>query len=105
MVVQDAVQLPAAPIADFCARWKIRELALFGSVLRNDFMAGSDVDVLVTFEASARVGLIALSQMERELGEIIGRNVDLVPRAAVESSSNSRRRQRILESAQVVYPA
>ncbi|MBI5288633.1 MAG: nucleotidyltransferase domain-containing protein [Chloroflexi bacterium] len=105
MVTRVALALPQERIADFCVRWKIRELALFGSVLREDFTPLSDVDVLVTFEPAVKVGLVALSQMERELGEILGRTIDLIPRDAVEQSPNLRRRQRILESAYVVYAA
>ncbi len=64
-------------IAEFCRRNHIRRLALFGSVLRDDFGPQSDVDVLVEFEPGARVGLLRLAGMEIELGEILGRKVDL----------------------------
>ena len=63
-------------IAAFCRRHRIRRLALFGSVLRDDFSAGSDVDVLVEFEPGAKTGL-AFFGMQDELSEIIGRKVDL----------------------------
>jgi len=105
MITRIGLDLPQERIAEFCSRWKISELALFGSVLRDDFTPQSDVDVLVTFDRSARVGLVALSQMERELGVLLGRTVDLIPRDAVEHSDNASRRRRILESAQVVYAA
>ncbi len=105
MVARIGLELPREPIAQFCARWHIRELALFGSVLRDDFTPQSDVDVLVAFEPAARVGLVALSQMERELAGLLGRPVDLIPRDAVEHSENAARRRRILESAHVVYAA
>jgi hypothetical protein len=64
-------------IADFCKQNHIRRLCLFGSVLRGDFGPGSDIDVLVEFEPGTRVGLIRLSGLEIELGDIIGRKVDL----------------------------
>ena len=65
-------------LADFCRAHRIRELALFGSVLRDDFRPDSDVDVLVHFEPGARVGLIGLAGMERELSGLLGgRKVDL----------------------------
>ncbi len=86
-------------IADFCRRWKIRELSLFGSVLRDDFRPDSDVDVLVTFEDDARVGLFAHVQMEEELASIVGRKVDLVSRRAIERSENWIRRRAILDGA------
>ncbi len=61
----------------FCRRHRIRKLSLFGSVLREDFGPESDIDVLVEFEPEARVGLIGLQRMERELGDLFGRKVDL----------------------------
>jgi predicted nucleotidyltransferase len=63
-------------IATFCRRHHVRRLALFGSVLREDFAPGSDVDVLVEFEAGHVPGL-AFFDMERELSELLGRKVDL----------------------------
>ena len=64
-------------IADFCQRHNICRLSLFGSVLRDDFNPESDIDVLVEFEPGTRVGLIGLARLELELGEILGRKVDL----------------------------
>lgn len=63
-------------VADFCRRHHIRRLALFGSVLREDFGSESDVDVLVEFEPGHVPGL-AFIAMEAELSEILGRKVDL----------------------------
>ena len=71
------IEVPQEKIVDFCRRHHIRRLALFGSVLRDDFGQASDVDVLVEFEHDARVGLISLAGMEIELGEILGRKVDM----------------------------
>jgi hypothetical protein len=71
------IDIPKQRIAEFCRRNHIRRLALFGSVLRDDFGPESDVDVLVEFEPDARVGLLGLAGMEIELGEILGRKVDL----------------------------
>ena len=70
------IDIPADKITHFCQRNHIRRLALFGSVLRDDFGPDSDVDVLVEFEPSTRVGLRFFA-MERELSEILGRKVDL----------------------------
>jgi uncharacterized protein len=64
-------------IAEFCRRNHIRKLSLFGSVLRDDFRPDSDIDVLVEFEPEARVGLMGLARMEIELGEMLGRKIDL----------------------------
>jgi hypothetical protein len=71
------LQIPQGRVAEFCRRHRIRKLALFGSVLREDFSPTSDVDVLVEFESGAKVGLMALARMELELSEIVGRKVDL----------------------------
>ena len=80
-------------------------MALFGSVLRSDFGPESDVDVLVRFDPAARHGLSEWMEMERELVEILGRDVDLLSRQAVEWSDNYIRRKAILGTAQVVYAA
>lgn len=63
-------------IEDFCRRNSIRRLALFGSVLGNDFSPGSDIDVLVVFEPGAHVGL-KFFEIEQELSSLMGRSVDL----------------------------
>jgi predicted nucleotidyltransferase len=70
------IDIPKDKVADFCRRNHIRRLALFGSVLRDDFRPDSDVDVLVEFEPGTRVGLRFFA-MEEELSEILGRKVDL----------------------------
>lgn len=88
----------------FCRRWAIAELSLFGSALREDFGPESDLDILVTFLPEARWSLLDHVQMETELAELLGRDVDLITRRAVERSGNPLRRREILETAQVVYP-
>lgn len=87
----------------FCRRWAIAELSLFGSALREDFGPESDLDILVTFLPEARWSLLDHVQMEIELAELLGREVDLITRRAVERSGNPLRRREILETAQVVY--
>ena len=64
-------------LAEFCLANQVSRLSLFGSILRDDFRPDSDVDVLVEFLPDARVGLLSMARMERELGELIGRKVDL----------------------------
>jgi predicted nucleotidyltransferase len=86
-------------LAAFCRRWAVTELALFGSVLRDDFRSDSDVDVLVAFAPGARPGMFDLVDMEEELAGLFGRRVDLVTRRAVEESDNWIRRRAILASA------
>ncbi len=97
------IAIPKDKIADFCHRWKITELCLFGSVLRDDFRPDSDVDVLVTFAKDAHWRLRDLVHMEDELGESLGRKVDLVERRAVEASPNYIRRRHILSTLEPVY--
>ncbi len=90
-------------IAEFCQRWKITELALFGSVLREDFRKDSDVDILVSFAPDADWSLFDAVDMEKELSNIFDRKVDLVSRRAVERSSNWIRRKAILSTAESIY--
>jgi hypothetical protein len=97
------IQLPEAKISNFCERWKISELALFGSVLRDDFRPESDLDVLVTFSFDADWSLFDHVQMQQELAKILERKVDLVSKRAIERSQNWIRRREILETAKIIY--
>jgi predicted nucleotidyltransferase len=92
-------------LVDFCRRWKVTEFSLFGSVLRDDFRPDSDVDVLVSFAPEAHWTLFDLVKMENDLAAILGREVDLVERQAVERSENYLRRRHILQSVEPVYVA
>ncbi len=86
-------------IAKFCREHHIRKLALFGSVLRDDFRPESDVDVLVEFEPDISVGFFRMAAMESELSEMLKRKVDL--RTPAELSRYFR--QDVLNSAQVQF--
>ncbi|MCY3955030.1 MAG: nucleotidyltransferase family protein [Nitrospira sp.] len=97
------IDIPRDEIASFCKRWKVTELALFGSVLRDDFGPESDVDVLARFEEEARHTLFDLDRMEEELTTIFRRKVDLVSWQGVEQSQNYIRRKAILQSAETIY--
>ncbi|MEX2571933.1 MAG: nucleotidyltransferase domain-containing protein [Gemmatimonadota bacterium] len=99
------VDLPQTAVAEFCERWRIAEMALFGSALREDFNPASDIDVLVTFAPGADWSLLDHVRMESELAEVLGRPVDIVTRRGVERSRNPVRRQEILSSARSVYVA
>ncbi len=99
------IDLPMDKIAEFCKRWQIKELALFGSVLRDDFRPDSDIDLLVTFASDHPWSLFDHVQMQDELAEVLGRPVDLVSRRAVEKSENPWRRHDILTSARTIYAA
>jgi predicted nucleotidyltransferase len=97
--------LPRSQIDRFCHRWQVSELALFGSVVREDFGPDSDVDVLIQFQPQARHTLLDMARMEEELRRIFGRDVDLVERSAVEQSRNHFRREAILQSAEPIHAA
>lgn len=99
------IEVPMDEIQTLCKRWHIIELALFGSVLRDDFSPDSDVDVLITFAPNARKGLLTLARIQHELEDVFGRDVDMLTRKSIERSQNSIRRRTILESAQVIYVA
>ena len=98
---QVRLEIPKDRIADFCRRNRIRRLALFGSVLRDDFGPDSDVDVLVEFEPAAHVGLLRLAGMEIELSEILARKVDL----NTPGSLSKYFRDEVLAEAEVQYGA
>jgi predicted nucleotidyltransferase len=104
-MVRGQIEIPDEALAEFCRRWKITELALFGSALRDDFRPDSDVDVLVSYAPDAHWSLLDVVGIEEELGRIVGRKVDLVSRRAIEQSYNWIRRKEILETAQVIYAA
>jgi predicted nucleotidyltransferase len=91
--------LPQERIVALCRKWKVRELALFGSALRPDFRLVSDVDVLVDFEEEAPWSLWDLLDMRAELRDIFGREVDLVEQRSLQ---NPYRRRAILRSKQVI---
>lgn len=94
------IDIPKKKIAEFCRRHRIRRLALFGSVLRDDFRPDSDVDLLVEFEPGARVGL-AFITMQDELSELLGRKADLNTPACLSRYF----RKEVLDEAEVLYDA
>jgi uncharacterized protein len=94
------INIPKEKIVAFCRRNRIRKLAFFGSVLRNDFSPESDVDVLVEFETGALVGL-GFFKMEQELSEILGRKVDLNTAGFLSQYF----REKVIAEAEVLYDA
>ena len=97
--------IPQNRVSEFCKRWNIVELSLFGSVLRDDFDRESDIDFLATFAPEVTWTLFDHVTMEDQLKEIFDREVDLVTRNAVERSRNRIRRRTILNSSKVIYVA
>ena len=96
------IQLDKEAIAAFCRKWRIRELSLFGSVLRDDFGPDSDLDFLVSFEAEAGWDLWDLVTIREDLVSLVGRNVDMVIKEALR---NPYRRREILTNRQVIHAA
>jgi len=103
MVRNYKIDIPQKQLAEFCRRWNIGEFAFFGSVLRDDFNAGSDLDILVTFAPDADWGLLDHVRMEEELADLLGLKINLLSKQAVEQSYNWLRRQEILNTAEVIY--
>ena len=96
------IVLPNDALREFAVRWGVGSLALFGSVLRDDFGEGSDIDVLVSFQSGSQVDLFDLIEMKQELQQIFGRAVDLVEREAL---VNPYRREGILKNSRTIYAA
>jgi len=92
---------PLEKLADFCHRYQVCELALFGSTLRQEHRSDSDVDLLVSFEPAARVTFLTLARMQRELEALLWHKVDLVPKDGLKPGI----RDHVLATARVLYAA
>lgn len=101
MNVLDRIAIDEAQLADICRRYHVRELALFGSILRDDFRDDSDIDVLVEFEPNAGVGFIGFLDLQDELATLLGRQVDLVSKGGM----RPRFAARVLPQLRVIYAA
>ena len=99
MTKEIPIAFPKKEIEEFCKKHYIRKLSLFGSALRDDFTSESDFDILVEFDPAHIPGPIRLAGMELELGEILGRKVDM--RTAQDLSPYFR--EDVLSSAKVQY--
>lgn len=99
------IEVPKQQITEFCEKWRISHLALFGSVLREDFRPDSDVDLLVTFAPQADWKFEQLLEMKGELESLIGRPVDLVEKRVIDESPNYIRRKHILTHMEPIYAA
>jgi predicted nucleotidyltransferase len=95
------IAIPMDQLAELCRRYHVRELALFGSVLRDDFRPDSDIDVLVEFEPGAPIGLLEYVGLQNALADLIGRNVDLVEKAGLKRLI----RDSVINSARLLYAA
>lgn len=99
------LNVPDDVLSQFCQRWRIVELALFGSALRDDFGPDSDVDLLATFADDAGWSLLDHIRMQQDLATLLRRPVDLVSRRALERSTNPLRRREILDKSRTIYAA
>lgn len=95
------ITLPMDEIAALCREYQVRELSLFGSVLRDDFREESDIDLLVLFEPEAEIGFLELAGLQFALADLLERDVDLVPKRGLKPVI----RDEVLNSAQVIYAA
>jgi uncharacterized protein len=95
------VELPVDRLAPICARYSVRELAVFGSAARGEMRPESDVDLLVDFKPEARVGLIQFARLNEELEQVIGRTVDLVTKTGLKPWL----RAAVLREARLLYAA
>ena len=101
MIELHGVRIDKEALADICRRYQVKELALFGSILRQDFGRRSDVDVLVEFQPGAMIGLFEFVGLQEDLKTLIGRKVDLVSKRGL----NPLIRDDILPAASILYAA
>jgi uncharacterized protein len=101
MIELHDIRIDEAALAEICRRYQVRELSVFGSVLRDDFRKKSDVDVLVEFEPESHPTLFTLSRLQRELARLFRRRVDL----GMKGSLRPLIRDEVLSQARVLYAA
>jgi len=94
------IEIPKDKIAEFCRKWGVKELSIFGSALGEEFRSDSDIDVLVVFRDNVRWDLFDHMKAEEELERIFGRKVDLVEKKTLR---NPFRRHHILKNHEVIY--
>jgi len=101
IIVRTGIHVSEHELEALCRRFEVRELDIFGSSARGDFDEDSDIDLLVEFQPSARIGLIRLGRLQRELAELLGRQVDLVPKGGLKPII----REQVLSEARLLYAA
>ena len=103
MIPVNRLAISEEQLIEVCRQWKIAELALFGSVLREDFRENSDIDLLISFAPDAPQGLLTLARIKHQLEDLLDRPVDLVIKEAIQEGDNWIRRQEILDTAVSIY--
>ncbi len=100
-MINPNLKIPFQEIKALCRRYQVRELALFGSVLRKDFRSDSDVDFLVEFEPDAPIGFLEFAALQNELSDLLHRKVDLVPKKGLKPLI----RDEVLSQREVIHAA
>ncbi|WP_393009906.1 nucleotidyltransferase family protein [Limnothrix redekei] len=103
MIPINRLAITEEKLIEICQQWKITELALFGSILREDFRETSDIDLLISFAPDAPQGLLTLARIKHQLEELLDHPVDLVIKEAIQEGDNWIRRQEILDTAVSIY--
>jgi len=93
--------LPLDKIAELCRRYKVKQLAVFGSTAKGTDGPDSDIDLLVEFQPDAQVGFLQFAKMQRELSNLLNREVDLVPKGGLKPLI----KQEVLSTSEVLYAA
>jgi predicted nucleotidyltransferase len=99
----DRLKISPQKLMAICQQWQIVEVALFGSVLREDFHEDSDIDLLISFAPEAPQGLLTLAKIKHQLEFLLNHTVDLVVKDAIQNGDNWIRRQEILNTAVTIY--
>lgn len=98
VTVHHGIEIDMDALAEICHRYHVKELSLFGSVLREDFDDDSDVDVLVEYQSGASVSLFDMSDLKLALEQLIGRSVDLIEKLGLKPVI----REHVLKTAEIL---
>lgn len=99
------IEIPQKEIEDFCKKYEIKEISLFGSALSKELREDSDIDLLITFQDNSHHTVFDLVRMKQELQQFFKCKIDLVSKRGIESSRNYIRKNAILNSAEILYAA
>jgi predicted nucleotidyltransferase len=99
------LNIPEERLREICKRYLIRELAVFGSALREDFNEKSDIDLLVEFKPDSGISLFDVVDLKEEFERLFGRDIDLVSKNAMQKSRNYLKKKAILDNYKVIYVA
>ncbi len=102
-MTENIININSEKISEICQRYKISELAIFGSMLRGDYDNESDIDLLVEFIPNAGITLFNLVDIKEEFEKLFGREVDIVSKNAIKNSKNYIRKKAILDNYKVIY--